>query len=227
MLFITDTKQNIRLESKLLYFTCTLDTITVEYDMRPKHAYSYNDSSLPKSFRERLNELGQDFVDSVHAIENRLNFEKGSLLLVMWGESSIKPTSKSRWSSASGLIGFMASTQRSLGMTKHVTHYDIFEQLKYVEKYYQRKVKRLGKEPYSTIDVYLFTFYPVAVGKPDNFIFGSESKINKKATIAKIYRANSGLDYNRDGILTVRDFKDHIKKSRKLGHVYSFIKRKT
>lgn len=83
------------------------------------------------------------------------------------------------------------------------------EQLDYVYKYfypYRNKITRF-------VDLYLVTFYPVALTKPDSFILGSE----KSAKAAKdVYNGNKGIDQNGDGLISVADFKKWIARNKNI-----------
>ena len=72
------------------------------------------------------------------------------------------------------------------------------EQLDYVFRFF----KPFAGEIKSGHDLYLINFFPVAFGKPDNWILKS-----KTMTPADVARANSGIDLNKDGKITVKEFK--------------------
>jgi len=60
------------------------------------------------------------------------------------------------------------------------------EQLDFVYEYYAK----FGDKIRSHTDLYLATFYPAALGKPDNYIIGSEK--GKQAIIGKQNKMNHG-----------------------------------
>lgn len=96
-------------------------------------------------------------------------------------------------SGATGLIQFMPATARGMGTTvDKLAAMTQIEQLNYVYKYflpYKGKLRNLG-------DVYMAILWPLAVGKDDSFVLWSRNK--KPVT----YRQNSGLDVNKDGVIT-------------------------
>lgn len=111
---------------------------------------------------------------------------------------------------AIGLIQFMPDTAKSLGTSvKELRNMSNVKQLDYVKKYfypYRNKITRF-------VDLYLVTFYPVALNKPDSFILGSE----KSSSFAKkVYEQNKGIDQNGDGLISVSDFKKWIAKNKKI-----------
>lgn len=109
---------------------------------------------------------------------------------------------------AVGLIQFMPDTAKGLGTSiqqlKSMTN---VSQLDYVKKYYypyRNKITRF-------VDLYLVTFYPVALTKPDGFVLGSERSM---AFAKKVYEQNKGIDQNGDGLISVADFKKWIAKNK-------------
>ena len=100
-------------------------------------------------------------------------------------------------SGATGLIQFMPKTAKGLGTsTEELSKMTRTEQLKYVDKYFSNK----GIEGGNLDDLYMSILFPVAVGKPDNFVLFGEGAIEGYRGTA--YEQNSGLDLNRDGSIT-------------------------
>jgi len=123
----------------------------------------------------------------------------------MKAESNLNPQAVNQVSGATGLIQFMPTTARSLGTTVD----DLFkmsakDQLKYVYEYYKPYTGKLN----NYFDVYLATFFPAAIGKPDNWTF--ETKRLNRTIIA---RQNPGIDVNSDGQITVAEFKQYLRKT--------------
>ncbi len=106
---------------------------------------------------------------------------------------------------ATGLIQFMPSTAKYLGTsTQELFKKNNVQQLDYVHKYFLPvKGKIKGFE-----DLYLYAFYPYAVGKPDDYIIGSERSMN----FAKQIVRENPLDVNKDGVLSVGEFKQFLYK---------------
>lgn len=105
---------------------------------------------------------------------------------------------------ATGLIQFVPNTALMLGTTtaalKQMTE---VQQLDYVQKYfapYRGKIK-------SFADLYLVTFWPAALGKPDNYVMQTANI--KAATVAK---SNPGFDLDKNLQITVGEFKKAIVK---------------
>lgn len=96
-------------------------------------------------------------------------------------------------SGAVGLIQFMPSTAQALGTTTaKLMAMTPEDQLNYVWKYfssYKGKLKTLG-------DLYMAILWPAGVGQSETFVLW-DSK-----TRPTTYRQNSGLDINKDGVIT-------------------------
>lgn len=106
---------------------------------------------------------------------------------------------------ATGLIQFMPKTAKGLNThTDDLIEMSGTEQLFYVYKYYQPYKGKIK----SYFDLYLVTFFPAAIGKPDNWVFET-SKI-KASTIAK---QNPGIDLNKDDKITIAEFKGYLLKT--------------
>lgn len=112
------------------------------------------------------------FKEKVIAISNKLGIKPDWLMAVMWKESRIDPRAvnwqpgdskapQERLSRrATGLIQFMPTTAATLGTsTEALYNMDSLQQLDYVYKYYKPYAKYIKSYP----DMYLATFYPVAL----------------------------------------------------------------
>lgn len=98
-----------------------------------------------------------------------------------------------------GLIQFGASAAAELGTTTAaLRRMSAVEQLDYVYRYFARKQGQLT----SLVDTYLHVFFPIAVGRGDDFLI--ESRGLSAAAIAK---ANKGFDTNKDGKIYVWEIK--------------------
>ena len=96
-------------------------------------------------------------------------------------------------SGAVGLIQFMPSTAKDLGTsTESLAAMTPESQLDYVEKYfkpYSGKMKNLG-------DIYMAILWPAGIGKSDDWVLWNQA--DRPTT----YRQNSGLDINKDSVIT-------------------------
>ena len=151
------------------------------------------ESKVPISYRN-------DFIIKVREVSNRLGIDPNWLMAIMYTESA-RTFSPSIQNSigATGLIQFMPSTARGLGTTTtELKNMSAVEQLDWVEKYlnvYKNKLK-------SYVDTYFAIFFPLAIGKPDNFVLqgaGLSSSI--------IAKQNPLFNTNKDGKIEVWEVK--------------------
>ena len=140
-------------------------------------------------FQQGVEQLAQKYNVSVQDLYAVMSFETGG---------TFDPAQKNfEGSGATGLIQFMPSTAKGLGTsTEELSKMTRTEQLKYVDKYFSNK----GIEGGNLDDLYMAILFPVAVGKPDNFVLFGKGAIEGYRGIA--YEQNSGLDLNRDGSIT-------------------------
>ena len=76
-------------------------------------------------------------------------------------------------------------------------------QLDYVYKYFKPYAGHFK----SAYDLFAYSFLPLAVGKPDSWTF--ETSRLSAATIAS---ANKAFDLNKDGKITIAEYKAYLKK---------------
>jgi hypothetical protein len=147
---------------------------------------------------ELIKENKEAFLAKVIDWSKRRGYDPNWLMQVMWNETAHTMNHRIVNSiGAAGLIQFLPSTARALGTTTTaLINMSNVQQLDYVFKYldmYRSKI-------YSYIDMYFAVFFPLAIGKPMDWVF-------KTAKIAgsTIARQNPSFDTNKDGILTVRE----------------------
>ena len=111
-------------------------------------------------------------------------------------------------SGATGLIQFMPSTARGLGTsTDALSKMSAVDQMDYVLKYFKPYIGRLN----SYSDLYLATFYPAALNKPNNWEFPKF-----------ITPQNKAIDLNKNGIITKQEFINWINsKAKKRGYNFN------
>ena len=139
--------------------------------------------------------VGEAFIKKVIDISQKININPSWLMMVMYKETggTFSPSIKNPTSTASGLIQFMEATAKQLGTTTaKLRKMSAIEQLDYVYLYFKPFTNKLN----SFSDTYFAVFYPKAIGKPDTWKFPEW-----------VYRSNRGLDLNKNGIITVGEFK--------------------
>jgi hypothetical protein len=129
-------------------------------------------------------------------IANALGCHPNYLMACMaWesGETFSPSVKNAAGSGATGLIQFMPATARGLGTTTAaLAKMTAEDQLNYVYKYfrpYAGKLRNLG-------DIYMAILWPKGVGQPDHYVLFDKKKWPTG------YRQNSGIDTNKDGLVT-------------------------
>jgi hypothetical protein len=151
------------------------------------------ENKIPSSYRT-------DFANKVISISRALDIDPNWLMAIMYFESArtFSPSIQNP-SGATGLIQFMPSTAIGLGTTTDaLKRMSAVQQLDYVYKYYLPYKSRLN----NYIDLYLVTFFPAALGKPDDFVIQSSG-----LSAGLIGRQNPSLDVNNDGVIQVWEIK--------------------
>jgi len=144
------------------------------------------------------------FIAKVIKISQILEIEPEWLMQVFMNESSMNHQAVNKDTNATGLIQFMPNTAISLGTTvdalKTMTN---VQQLDWVHKYLAPYTGRMV----SYIDLYFTVFFPVAIGKPDDWVLQT-SKLSPQLIASQ----NKGFDLNRDGVLTVAEVREAMLK---------------
>ena len=144
------------------------------------------------------------FLEKVKQISAKLRINPDWLMVVMYAESRLNPAAYNSNGRASGLIQFMPSTAKWLGTTTaKLRSMSNVDQLDLVYKYFY-SLGATGKMK-SVYDLYLVTFFPIALGKPDSWILES-----KDLSAYKIAANNKIIDLNKDGKITVGEFKQYV-----------------
>ena len=151
-------------------------------------------------YEDRIKSNKEAFMAKVTTISQRLGIEPEWLMQVFVNESGMNHQAVNAVSGATGLIQFMPDTAKSLGTSttalKTMTN---VQQLDYVYKYLAPYKGRIE----SYIDLYFTVFFPIAVGKPDNWVFQTS-----RLSASKIATQNPVFDLNRDSRLTVAEVRE-------------------
>ena len=155
-----------------------------------------------------------EFNDKLNKIGQKLGVDPKDLLRIMKFETggSMSPSQGSGTSSAVGLIQFMPDTAHDLGTTtEKLAKMSAVEQLDYVYRFY----KMNGVQPGMDVgDLYMLTFMPAAVNKPDDFVLGDANGgnvfgLNK----AKVWQQNPAFGKSQGkSYFTVGDVKSTIER---------------
>ena len=155
-------------------------------------------------YEEYIKNNTDTFKAKVKQICSALGIDPDWLMTVMYAESRVNPAAYNATSGASGLIQFMPSTAQWLGTTtaalRSMTN---VAQLDYVYLYF----KNLGVsgKMKSVYDLYLATFFPAALGKADTWVMQTSS-----LSAQTIAAQNQIIDLNKDGQITVGEFKEYV-----------------
>lgn len=157
-----------------------------------------NDSSPTSSIGRvaGMERTSPAFRQKVVEIANRLGMSPRHLMAVMSFETgeTFSPSERNRFTGATGLIQFMPATARSLGTSTHqLSQMSPERQLDYVERYLRPYAGRMN----SLEDAYMAVLWPAAVGRGPNHV------LFRRGT--QTYRQNSGLDVNRNGLITASE----------------------
>jgi len=157
------------------------------------------------------------FEITVRNISDKLGINPNWLMMVMWSESRLNAQAVNKQAGdpadpltrsanrATGLIQFMPDTALNLGTTTVALYrMDAITQLQYVYRYF----KSWSGKMKSYFDLYFVTFFPDAIGKPDDFILETAKK--SRYIIAK---QNPFFDVNKDGILTAGEIRRRMYES--------------
>jgi hypothetical protein len=140
------------------------------------------------------------FTDKVKKISENLGINPNWLMAIINFESAgtFSPSITNKIG-ATGLIQFIPSTAKSLGTsTSELKNMTAVQQLDYVEKYlktYKGKYK-------SYIDVYFAVFFPLAIGKPDDWVIEA-----KGISASSVYNSNPAFRVLKDGKIRVWEVK--------------------
>ena len=155
-------------------------------------------------YEEKVKTNKDAFISKVIAISQKLGIEPEWLMQVFVNESGVNHQAVNPVSNATGLIQFMPDTATSLGTSvaalKAMTN---VQQLDYVYKYLSPYVGKIN----SYIDLYFTVFFPLAIGKPDDWVFQTS-----KLAASKIATQNPVCDINKDGKLTVAEVREAMLK---------------
>lgn len=157
--------------------------------------------------------VSEEFCQRVREIADSLGTDPNYLMACIAFESgeTFSPSIKSAaGSGATGLIQFMPSTAEDLGTTtEELAAMTAEEQLDYVEEYFKPHRDKLK----SLEDVYMAILWPVAVGKPSDYVLFRKDDPKRP----KLYRQNKGLDLNKDGIVTKAEAAEMVRKKLEKG----------
>jgi hypothetical protein len=159
--------------------------------------------SLPLIDKVKTNKVA--FENKVIHIASLLDIQPEWLMAVMNSESNLNPQARNtkypvQGGYATGLIQFTPNTAKGLGTTTDALYaMSNIDQLDYVYKYFKPYRDRIE----SFIDLYMVTFFPVAVGKPKDWVLQA-----KNIAALAVARANPIFDLDKNGSITVGEVEE-------------------
>ncbi len=141
---------------------------------------------------------------TLQELATKLGVSQQWLLKLFRIESKNDPKAVNKFTGATGLIQFMPATARALGTTTAALAAMTYEQqLDYVYKYLKPYTGRFRQ----FCDLYFAVFFPLAIGKPDDWVMQTSS-----LSASKIAQQNPFYDVNKDSKITVGEVKSVIDK---------------
>ncbi len=155
------------------------------------------------AFENKITENKDAFIAKVKTVASKLQIEPDWLMGIMYHESGLNHRATNSIG-ASGLIQFMPDTATYLGTSAAALRaMSNVDQLDYVYQYYRPAAGKFR----SAYDLFAFSFLPIAVGKPDTWVFET-----KKLPASVIAKQNPGFDLNKDGKITIAEYKAYLRK---------------
>lgn len=150
-----------------------------------------------------VKENKSSFLNRVKEISKLLDIEPDWLMLVMKHESGLNHRAVNKMGGATGLIQFMPATAKGMGTTTAALYeMSNVEQLDWVYKYFKPYKRYLD----SFESLFLVTFFPAALGKGEDWIFRTSN-----LSAQTVVNYNKPFDLNKDGVLTVKEWKQYLR----------------
>ncbi|GAB4043135.1 transglycosylase SLT domain-containing protein [Spirosoma litoris] len=149
------------------------------------------------------------FVAQVNEMAGRLKVKPDWLMVVMCFESAgtFRPDIKNPYSGAVGFIQFTPYGIRRLDTSvRKLGRMGAVEQLIWVERYFAPYAGQM----HNVYDVYIVVFAPAYLGKPEHQVLYRAD--GATALDRRRYRYNRQLDSNRDGVITIADVRQQIRR---------------
>lgn len=153
-----------------------------------------NNPNIPEEIREA-------FAKKVIAIAQYLLIDPNWLMQVMYAESKLNNQAKNIQQGKLIAAGLLQWTRASGVLPQSVLSLDHLQQLDRVKTYFSPYRGKMT----SYFDVYMVTFFPAGMGKPDNYVFQTS-----KLSAALIAKQNPAINKNKDGKITMVEFKEYV-----------------
>lgn len=158
----------------------------------------------------------QSFQDKLDDISDSINIDKDSIIKLMNHESKLDPQSKNNIGCV-GLIQFCPDSKNGSTKTIGGKTYNLEELRNNLDKQMDA-IKEFWLTGYNSgkikepKDLYIYNFFPIAAGKPDDFVLQSSGlSAQKVASSNPIFNRTLGKPINTP--LTVGDLENYYKKT--------------
>jgi hypothetical protein len=141
------------------------------------------------------------FAAKVMAIAQYLSIDPNWLMQVMYAESKLNAQAKNIQKNRLIAAGLLQWTKASGVLPQTVLSLNHLQQLDKVKNYFSPYRGKM----HSYFDVYLVTFFPMGMGKPDYYVFET-----KRLSAALIAQQNPAVNQNKDGKITMAEFKHYV-----------------
>ena len=181
-----------------------------------------SDPDSPTGFVPAKWDEDPEFVEKVNDLAQRYNLSAPGLLALMARESGLKPDAENSKSHAVGLIQFMNPGKYgfTVEQMKKMTR---AQQMPYVEQYLVDAGMKSGM---TAADIYGLVFLPGRMQDRAKGAYGSSERMSTVLTTAgeSYYNANTGLDNNSDGKITLQDLQEELKETAKTYKIEGFAR---
>lgn len=159
-----------------------------------------------------LSKMTDSFRAKLFQIAKRNGWDADAMATVISSESAFKHDAKNPYASASGLIQFLDSTAKHLGVAGGAAEIRAMspeKQLPVIEKFYQRIFK--GRTP-RLVDYYL-AGWGNGFGEPfDHVLARADAPKTYTNGTHNVYTMNAALDVDKNGVITVGDLHNKLMK---------------
>lgn len=141
------------------------------------------------------------FAQKVKEVATYLLIDPNWLMQVMYAESKLNHQAKNIQQGRLIAAGLLQWTKASGVAPLSILRLNPIQQLEKVKEYF---TPYRGKM-HSYFDVYMVTFFPMGVGKADDYVFATN-----KLSAALIAKQNPVINKNKDGKITMAEFKHYV-----------------
>lgn len=163
---------------------------------------------LQQPMMNKVNENKVEFAQGVCRLAHKHGGKPEDYVAVMYNETAgtMSPSKQNPDSKATWLFQFMPDTARAMGTTiDKLKRMSNVEQLEYVDKYIV--MTGASWKINSLPDLYMVVFFPAALAHKDDPSYVFETN---KLSAWKVARANPMFNSNKDGRITMREFRNVV-----------------